>query len=68
MKLLSKGTFKIPCGKARMTNRADLKKWRSPLIQKGYSFRYNKDSLLDRNKSITCIETGESFFFKLREI
>ena len=58
----SKEPFGTAWATSKMKNEAEKAKWMNERIEKGYSFRYCKNS--DRlNVSVLCIETKEEFFF-----
>ena len=60
------GKSKEPFGalpkKSDMKNESEKTKWMNERMEKGYSFRYCKNS--DRlNVSVLCVETEEEFYF-----
>ena len=59
----SNETFGVSIRKGSdMKNEAEKTKWMNERMEKGYSFRYCKNS--DRlNVSVLCVETKEEFFF-----
>ena len=58
----SKEPFGTSWVTAKMKNEAEKSKWMNERIEKGYSFRYckNSDGL---NVSVLCVETKEEFYF-----